>query len=119
MALRDKIRQNSQPFLEPGETVQAAFNAQTGPSPYLSLLLYLFLFWVRMYLVVVTDRRILVIRSSTWKPSSARSVEAVLPRDTRLGPLSGLWAKRELNGQGFWIHKRFHKDVAAADALLA
>jgi hypothetical protein len=118
MALRDKMRANSQPFLEPGETVQAVFGAQTGPNPYLSILTYLVLFWVRLHLVVVTDRRILVIMSSYWKPSAARSVEAVLPRDTRLGPLSGLWAKRELNGTTFWIHKRFHKDAAAADALL-
>jgi hypothetical protein len=119
MALRDKMRANAQPFLEPGETVQAVFGAQTGPNPYLSILTYLVLFWVRLHLVVVTDRRILVIMSSYWKPSAARSVEAVLPRGTQLGPLSGLWAKRELNGTTYWIHKRFHKDAAAADALLA
>jgi hypothetical protein len=119
MALRDKIRQNAQPYLEPGETVEAVLSAQTGPNPYLSIITYLFLFWVRLYLVVVTDRRILVIRSSSWQPSSARSVEAVLPRATMLGPVSGLWSKIRLNGMDFWVHKRFHKDVAAADAALA
>lgn len=118
MALRDKIRENSQPFLEPGETVQAVFNAQTGPNPYLSIITYLFLFWVRLYLVVVTDRRILMIRSSFWRPSAAVAVEAVLPRATRLGPVSGLWAKLgpNLNGKDIWVHRRFHKDVDAADA---
>lgn len=120
MALRDKIRRNAQPYLEPGETVQAVFSAQTGPNPYLSFLTYLFLFWVRLYIVVVTDRRILVIRSSFWQPSAARSGEAVLPRDTRLGPVSGLWGKlnHDLNGKDVWVHKRFHKDVEAADAML-
>jgi hypothetical protein len=118
VALRDKIRQNSQPFLEPGETVQAVFSAQTGPNPYLSIITYLFLFWVRLYAVVVTDRRILVLRSSFWRPSVAVAVEAVLPRATRLGPVSGLWAKLSpnLNGKDIWVHRRFHKDVDSADA---
>jgi hypothetical protein len=118
MSLRDKLRQNSQPYLEQGETVQAVFNAQTGPNPYLSIITYLFLFWVRLYAVVVTDRRILVLRSSFWRPSVAVAQEAVWPRATRLGPVSGLWAKlnQDLNGKDVWVHRRFHKDVDSADA---
>jgi hypothetical protein len=118
VALRDKIRTNATPFLEPGETVQAVFNTQTGPSPYWSVLTYLVLFWVRVHVVVVTDRRILLLRGSYWKPSASRSVEAVLPRATQLGPQSGLWGTLELNGQKHWIHKRWHKDIATADSLL-
>ena len=35
MALRDKLVERVQPFLEPGEQVQAVFLAQTGPNPFL------------------------------------------------------------------------------------
>jgi hypothetical protein len=118
VALRDKIRTNAAPFLEPGETVQAVFNTQTGPSPYWSILTYLVLFWIRVHVVVVTDRRILLLQGSYWKPSASRSIEAVFPRATRLGPQSGLWGTLELNGKKHWVHKRWHKDIALADSQL-
>ena len=35
-----------------------------------------------------------------------------------MGPLSGLWARTEFTGEKMWVHKRFHKDVEAADAAL-
>lgn len=118
MALRDKLHTKSQPFLEPGETTQAVFLGQTGPSPYWSLLTYLVFFAVKMHAFVVTDRRILILRSGFWVPTNVHSVAYVLPRETRLGPLTGLWATMEHAGQKFRVHKRFHKDVSAADALL-
>jgi hypothetical protein len=48
--------------------------------------------------------------------TSAKEVLARLPRSTRIGPLSGLWARIELNGERQWVHKRFHGDVAMADS---
>jgi hypothetical protein len=39
-----------------------------------------------------------------------------LPRATRIGPASGLWWKCESLGEKLYVHKRFHKDVEAADA---
>jgi hypothetical protein len=41
-----------------------------------------------------------------------------LPRHTRVGPPSGLWWRCETLGELLYIHKRFHKDVTAADAVL-
>jgi hypothetical protein len=117
VAIREKLHTNAQPFLEPGEQVQAAFTVQSGPSPYWSLLTYIVLFLVKLHAIVVTDRRILIIRASFWKASSLKHIESALPRATRLGPLSGLWGKLELDGRRYWCHKRFHKDAAAADAL--
>jgi hypothetical protein len=52
-----KLRTNVQPFLEPGEQLQAVFVSQTGPSPgHIGLASNLQRYWM----VAVTDRNILV-----------------------------------------------------------
>lgn len=119
MALRDKLVERAQPHLEPGEQVQAVFLAQTGPSPWFAALSWLIvLFGAKYYVVVVTDRAILALRAGAFVPSKPKSLETRLPRATRIGPLSGLWGKSTLLGPKTHIHKRFHKDVDAADAHL-
>ncbi|MCA1727210.1 MAG: hypothetical protein LC722_06055 [Actinobacteria bacterium] len=53
--------------LEPGESVQASSWTQSGPSPWLQGgvgLLILYLFGLRLYYVVVTDRRVLFLKGS-------------------------------------------------------
>jgi hypothetical protein len=30
--------------------------------------------------------------------------------------VSGLWGKIELDDKRYWVHKRFHKDIEAADS---
>lgn len=40
-----------------------------------------------------------------------------LPRQTRIGPAGGLWYKTEAFGVPVRIHKRFHKDIEAADSM--
>lgn len=119
MALRDKLRERCQPLLEPGEQTQEVFLAQTGPSPWFGLLTYLIFFWVKRRVIAVTDRAIVVIRSGSWSGTSAQEVLARLPRNTPLGPVSGLWAKVVLNGERMWVHKRFHSDIERADAGIA
>lgn len=121
MALRDKLRERAQPHLQPGEQIQQVFLAQTGPSPYFVLLTYLTLFWNKYFIVVVTDQSITILRASFFKstfPKGPTPVEARLPRQTRMGPVSGLWAKTSTLGPKVWINKRFHSDVEAADAAL-
>ena len=68
--------------------------------------------------VVVTDERILVCRSGRVRMSPVKGVIRELPRDTPIGPPSGLWWRCETLGERLYIHKRFHKDVTAADAVL-
>jgi hypothetical protein len=116
MGIRDKIRKHVQPHLEPGETIQAVFAAQTGPSPYFAFLTYLIFFWTKYFVIAVTDKRILVFRSGMWRPSAAKQVTATLPRNTPLGPTSGLWSRLDLGGTRYWVHMRFKKDVEAANA---
>ncbi|MEM9611620.1 MAG: hypothetical protein AAF962_22555 [Actinomycetota bacterium] len=123
MAIRDKIQTNAQPHLQPGEQVQAVWAGQTH-SQWLLLVLILvflplviwFLFANRYRTVVATDRRILVLDSGHWTMTKANSVVAELPRQTPVGPASGLWFKSQTLGSSMYVHKRFHKDIAEADA---
>jgi hypothetical protein len=116
MAIRDKMRANAAPHLQPGETVQAVFGAQTH-SQYLFMISVFVLLLLSSYrVVVVTDRRILVCRSGKLSTTPVNEVLRELPRSTRIGPPSGLWWKTETLGERLYVHKRFHKDVNAADA---
>lgn len=114
MALRDKLATRAQPFLPPGSRIRQAFVCQTGPSPWMFLITYLIFFFIKYRIVVVTEDAIYVLRSSKFmmKP---KELVATLPRQTVLGPVSGLWGKLDLLGERHWVHKRFHKDIAAAD----
>ncbi|WP_129664604.1 hypothetical protein [Phytoactinopolyspora endophytica] len=120
MTLRDKLPERTRPYLRPGENTEQVFLAQSGPSPYFLLLTWLTFFWIRFYIVVVTDQSIILVRARyimNTKPKKSDAVEARVPRHTRIGPLSGLWASTSnLGPKRLWIHKRFHKDVDAADA---
>ena len=118
MNIRSKLRKQIEPRLEPGETLQQVFSAQTGPSPYWLFLTYLVFFRIRYWAFAVTDRRIVVFRTSFWRPSNVEEIAATLPRETRIGPVSGLWAGIEMGGTRYWVHKRFQKDVEEADAAL-
>lgn len=121
MALRDKLRERVGPQLEPGEQIQQVFLAQQGPNPYLQFLTYLVFFWAKMWIVAVTDRRILFVQSSVWVPTKPKrnGDTKTLPRTTRFGPTSGLWATLEVGGEKYFVNKRFHKDVQGADGNAA
>ena len=120
MALRDKLAERAQPYLEPGEQVRHVFMGQTGPSPWFAALSYwIVLFAGKYFIFVVTDRAIIVLRASKLVTSKPKALEARLPRATQLGPVKGIWAETHALGQRVWVNKRFHKDVQAADAELA
>lgn len=116
MSIRTKLRKNVEPKLEPGETLQQVFLVQSGPNPYWLFLTYLVFFRIKYWVFAVTDRRILVFRAGFFAPSKVTDVTATLPRETKFGPVSGLWSRIELGGTRYWVHKRFHKDIQAADA---
>lgn len=119
MAIRDKMRANAEPFLQPGETIQAVFGAQTT-SQWFALISYWIIIIRNAYrVVVVTDRRILVGRSGRVTTTPIKDIVHEVPRATRIGPASGLWYKTEALGERLYIHKRFHKDITEADAAIA
>ena len=116
MAIRDKLERNVQPYLEPGETVQAIFPATAGPSPYFLVLTgYLLSFWMKWVIIAVTDRRILILRASMLATTKPKEVLATLSRETQLGPVSGTYAKISLGGTRYYVHRRFHADLRTAD----
>ena len=120
MGLREKLRERVDPFLRPGEQVEQAFLAQAGLSPWMNMLGAL---WVLLFakprIVAVTNQRIIVLRAGKWLGTKPKDIVAELPRQTPMGPLRGrLWGKTHIAGEEVWIHKRFHKDVEAADAAL-
>lgn len=111
MALRDKLAEWAQPYLEPGETVRHVFMGQTSPHP------LVFLIVGKAYVIVVTDRAILMLNARRLLPGVPKSLHARLPRNTPIGPLKGEWGQtKALGKESVWIHREFHRDVAAADA---
>ncbi|MDT3446949.1 MULTISPECIES: hypothetical protein [unclassified Pseudofrankia] len=121
MALRDKLAERAKPYLQPDEEVRHVFMAQTGPTPYLFIVTYLILFAIHYRIVVVTDKSITVLKAGKLVPSKPKgdTVLARIPRETRLGPVKGLWGVTEATGEKLRVHKRFHKDIEAADAEIA
>ena len=50
---------------------------------------------------------------------TARGVVTELPRSTRLGPGSGVWHRVPAGNEKLRVHRRFFKDMDAADSALA
>jgi hypothetical protein len=118
MALRDNLAQRAAPFLEPGEQVQSIFLAQSGASPYWRFLsAWIVILTAGYATVVVTDRAVVVLRNGRLAGTRAKSVLHRLPRQPMDNP-TGLWGKVNLGGTGYWVHRRFHKDVKAANAAI-
>jgi hypothetical protein len=125
MAVRDAMRASAAQFVNPGETIQEVLGAQTG-SPLVrgiagafGLLGALSMMAFNDYrILAVTDQRILVLDAGVWNMKKARSVVDILPRATRLGPATGVWHSIQPPSGKLWIHRRFYKDVTAADKMM-
>jgi hypothetical protein len=113
MAIRDKIRQRVGPML-PGQNVRYTIWAQSGVPPFLNGAIFFFL--MRFKIIAVTDQSITVFKSSRWS-ASPKEMLGTFPRATRLGPTNGvLWSKTYFDGEKTYVHRRFWKDIEAADA---
>lgn len=117
VAIREKIIEHAQPLLEPGEQIQAVIPAQTKNGWLGALGIFWLIFTNNYRPIVVTDRRIAITESGRWKMAQPTSIYKSLDRNTQIGPASGIWWKSTSLGEPLYIHKRFHKDVAKADAL--
>ena len=120
MALRDSMRASAAQFLQPGEPVQAVIGAQTA-SPLLAALtgVFVFLGFNHYRILAVTPTRILVLDAGKTSMKKARGVVTELPRSTRLGPASGVWHQIPASGETLRVHRRFFKDIEAADKAVA
>lgn len=116
MAIRDKFKANAASFLEPGEQIQEAFGAQSA-SPWLAIISVWLIVMKNPYRVVVaTDRRLLVLQAGRFQTTKVIGLVRELPRTTKIGPPSGLWYVTDSLGEKLWIHKRYAKDIEAADS---
>ena len=118
MALRDKLRERSQPFLFEGERIEHIASAQAA-NPWMVGFgggLFMLLFG-KPRIIVATSASIVVLRQSKWS-ATPEEVLARLSRGTRIGPVSGLWSKSVVDGEQVWIHRRFHRDVEAMDGAV-
>jgi hypothetical protein len=119
MALRDTMLNSAAQYLRPGEPVQAVFGAQTA-SQYVAALggIFVFLGLNHYRILVVTPARILVLDAGKTSMKKARGVVVELPRSTRLGPAAGLWHRIPAGQENLRVHRRFFKDIQAADNAL-
>jgi hypothetical protein len=114
------MRASAAQFVEPGETIEQVFGAQTASPLTAPLIGSLIALVINRYrIVVVTDRRILVLDAGKWTQRTARAVVSELPRATRLGPTSGLWFKIDTPAGKIHVRRYFYQDVNAADTTIA
>jgi hypothetical protein len=116
MALRDNMRSSAAQFLQSGEPIQAVIGAQTA-SQYIAALtgIFVFLGLNRYRIIAVTPARIVVLDAGKVSMKTARGVVMELPRSTRLGPGTGMWIQIPAGNETLRVHRRFFKDVEAAD----
>ena len=117
MAIRDQLRANAAPHLQDGETIQAVFTGQTT-SQWFALISYWIILIRNAYrVVIVTDRRILVARSGRLRTTPVKEILHEVSRQTRIGPPTGaVWYHTDALGEKLYIHRRWFKDIEAADA---
>jgi hypothetical protein len=101
MAVRDRLRKDAAQYLEPEEQVQVVFYAKRPSVQY------------NDRAVVATDRRLLLLKLNFLGRATGLAGEA--PRDTKLGPCSGLIHPIAAFGTPVGVSFRFFKDVAEAD----
>jgi hypothetical protein len=128
MEVRSAIVKNAAPYLESGEVIQAVIPASpVNPwfilaSP-IGLFLPLLYFWwktlrVSLRTIVITDRRIMLLRAGRITTKPVRGVVSNLPRDTQIGPARGIQFYRiSTLGDSLYIHRRYFGDVNIADGM--
>lgn len=117
--IRESMRHAAGVFLRSGETVQAVFGAMTYGGLKATVAGELGIGGNQYRVFAVTSGRILVLDAAdlTWR--RVRGVVAELPRSTRLGPPTGLlWHEIPVGQEQLRVHRRFFKDIRAADAAL-
>jgi hypothetical protein len=118
-APRADLVQRSLPFLPAGRDIRHAFIAQTAPNFayfYLTYLTGLTTSRTKYRCVVIIPDTIYVLDSNKRSGGAQpQAVAGTMPRQTKLGPVTGRWAKITLVGQAHWVHRRFHDQITGAD----
>jgi hypothetical protein len=79
-------------------------------------LMSLLVFITTRWSIVATDRAILLFKLFAGRDTDV--LVARLPRNTRLGPISGRWGMISVDGTAMFVGRRFRADVELADELI-
>ncbi len=116
---RPDLVRRSAPFLPADSEIRQVFICQSAPNFLYFVVTYLtgLTMFVNKYrCVAVTQDSIYVLDSGKLSGgASPRRLAGTMPRQTRLGPVSGRWGQVGILGERHWVHKRFHDQIAAAD----
>jgi hypothetical protein len=115
-----QMTERTQPFLEPGEEIQAIFPAQVGLNPGGGMFSGAFSVANRKIIIAATDRNVVVLNARHRKTPTG--VASRLPRQTRLGPATTRPMQRafaRLSGlpDPTWINAVYRYAVDAADGV--
>jgi hypothetical protein len=116
MAARDTLIKRAAPFLEDGEVVDHAFRARVLiPGTKLAK---------ATYVVIGTQRSVLILKTSIWSTKAPKTLVARVPRSTPMsfrkgGALS--WSRLEIGDHklrvgGIWTLREAERLVATAEA---
>lgn len=114
-AHREYIARRAQRLLPPGTTIRQVFGAQCFFPWLISPLALLYLPFMRWRVVAVADNGIYVFSASFWLRWRPRRLLRRLPRNTRLGPVAGVWPRISLGPERVWVNWRFFGDIDDAD----
>ncbi|MEU1707768.1 hypothetical protein ABZ478_20630 [Streptomyces sp. NPDC005706] len=117
-APRPDLVRRSAPFLPAASEIRQAFICQSAPNFFfvVTYLTGLTMLTNTYRCVVVTKDAIYVLDSSKLSGgASPQRLAGIMPRDTRLGPVTGRWGQVDILGRRHWVHTRFHDQIAAAD----
>ncbi|MFI6041879.1 hypothetical protein ACIA8C_09605 [Nocardia sp. NPDC051321] len=116
---RKDLVERSAPFLPADSQIRQAFICQAAPSFLFFVFAYLTgltVFWIEYRCVAVTSDAVYVLESSKLSGGAKpRRLLGTMPRNTRLGPVSGRWGQLSLLGERHWVHRRFFDQIADAD----
>lgn len=119
MATVQNLKERAEPLLPSGSHITHAFICQTASNFALFIINWatgITMSWITYRCVVVTDDAIYVLSSPRlWGGAKPTAVVATLPRNTKLGPVSGAWGQFMLLGKRYWVKKRFQGELTAAD----
>src|ERR1700735_5898392 len=113
------MRDSAAQFLQPGARVQTVIGAQTA-SQWLAAItgIFVFLGFNHYRILAVTPTRIVVLDAGKTSFKKARGVVTELPRSTPRGPGTGMWHKIPGGQEALRVHRRFLKDIEAADNVV-
>lgn len=107
---RADLVERASSFLPAGSEIHQAFIGQAAPNFVYFILTYLTGIMSRnkYRCVAVTPQAIYVLDSTKWSGGAKpQALVGQMPRQTRLGPVSGRWTQVELLRERHWVHKRF------------